>query len=358
MPRPPSYTGSGLGNLAAEVEKRLTGSSLSPGLGQGLDIPDAGTYVLVLFDGLGVAQLGHHEARSLAPAMVGALEAPFPTTTSVSLATLVTAAPPSRHGQVGHLSWFEDVGAVVNTLKWVTVPGEPVPYDYPGVLPQPNLWERLRGAGVEPITVQPGDFTTSPLSRVLYRGARFEPAWDLADLVQATVTLAGEPGRLIFTYVPHVDVSGHVFGLGSQEFTDAIKIAVGVWEGIASALPPGAALLGTADHGLLAFGEKQRHLVRDPRYEELRFAGDPRGVQLWGDVALMEQLANETGSRLADPVPLIGPDPTPEALSRLGERVLLPPEDLVIIPKGFDKRLMCYHGGLSSAEVEVPLLVG
>lgn len=356
--QPPSYHGSGLGNLVAEIETRLAGSSPAAGLGAGIDIPDADTYVLVLFDGLGMAQLTHPEAGSLSNAMTATLEAPFPTTTSVSLATVATAHPPSRHGQVAHLTWFEEVGEVVNTLKWVTIHGDVVTYDYPGLLPAGNLWERLRFHKIEAITVQPGDFTASPLSRAIYRGARFEPAWDLADLVEATVALSAEPGRFVFTYLPHVDVAGHVFGLGSDEFADAMRLAVAVWEGIAAGIPAGVALLGTADHGLLEFDESQKHLVREPRYDALRFAGDPRGVHLWGDPALMNQLAEETGGNLVDPAALIGPDPTPAALSRLGERLLLPPDDLVILPKGFDKRLHCYHGGLTPAEVEIPLLVG
>ena len=147
-------------------------------------------------------QLGDPGARTLAASMSGTLQAPFPSTTSVSLATIATGLPPSKHGQVAHLTWMPDVGKVVNSLKWVTTTGEPVPYGYSSVLPSPNLWERLRAAGVEPITVQPGDFSGSPLSRVLYRGARFEGAWDEEDLVTATVQLASEPRRLIFTYVP------------------------------------------------------------------------------------------------------------------------------------------------------------
>ena len=59
-----------------------------------------------------------------------------------------------------------------------------------------------------------------------------------------------------------------------------------------------------------------------------------------------------------DPVDLIGPDPTPVAMSRLGDKLLLPPDDKTVIPKGFDKRLRCYHGGLTPAEMEIPLLVG
>ncbi len=358
MPAPPSHNGLGLANLVAEIETRLTGTSPTPGLTDPDSIPEAETYVLVLFDGLGVAQLGHPDAARLAADRVATLEAPFPTTTSVSLSTVATAFSPSRHGVVGHLMWMEEHDRVVNTLKWVDTSGAPVVHDYAGMLPRPNLWERLRAAGAEPVTVQYDGFRGTPLSRMLYRSARFEGAWDLADMAEATVSLASEPRRLIFTYFPNVDVAGHVSGVGSPAFGEALRDAVSLWERIANRLPPGVALLGTADHGLVSFDESRKHLVDRADYPGLRFAGDPRGIQLWGDPAQMEALTAVTGSVLADPRELVGPEPCPDALARLGEKVMLPPDDLAVIPSGFDKRLVSYHGGLSRAEVEIPLLVG
>lgn len=355
----PSYDGAGLVNLVAELEGRLTGETPHVGLQTDLAalIPDADTYVFVLFDGLGVAQLAGPHAEPFARSMRGTLQAPFPTTTSVSLATIATGLPPAQHGLVSHLMWMESLGVVVNSLKWLKVTGEPVGYDYPSVLPRSNLWERLRSKGVEPVTVQPANFSGSPLSRLLYRGARFEGAWDVDDLVTATTQLAGSSKRLIFTYVPHVDYAGHVFGLASEEFIEAMRTAVGVWDGLAASLPPEVALIATADHGLLEFTEDQKLLIRDKRFGSLRFAGDTRGVQLWGDWDLMVELADMSGGALVDPGPLLGPNPTEVAMSRLGDKVLLPPDDVAVIPKGFDKRLRCYHGGLSSDEVEIPLLV-
>lgn len=358
MDNGPRYDGSGLVNLIAEVEDRTTGSSPSPGLAETSVLADSATYVLVLFDGLGVAQLDHPDAAVFRSSLAGSLVAPFPTTTTVSLSTVATALPPSQHGQVAHLTWYPDLDLVVNTLKWVTLAGDHVSYDYAGLLPRPNLWERLRASGVEPITVQPGDFRASPLTRSLYRGARFEGAWDTDDLVDATVTLAGQPGRFIFTYVPFVDVAGHTKGQDSNEFTSAMKVAATVWEGIVSRLPPDAVLVGTADHGLMEVTEADKFLVRDPRFDALRFAGDPRGVHLWGDPELMDDLADSVDGRLIDPVPWLGPEPTEAALVHMGERLLLAPPGKVVLPKGFDKRLYCYHGGLMPEEVDIPLLVG
>ena len=355
----PSYDSEGLVNLVSELEMRLTGSSPSPGLEASLAaaIPDADTYVIALFDGLGVAQLDHPAASGLAGSSQGVLHAPFPTTTSVSLATLATGLAPSQHGVIAHLSWMEDLDKVVNTLKWVDLSGEFVPYDYAALLPRPNLWERLRTARVEPITVQPGAFEGSPLSRVLYRGARFEATFDTNDLVTATVQLAATPKRFIFTYVWQVDFAGHVFGLESDEFTEAVALANEVWEGLVSRLPPGVALLGTADHGLVEYSDSEKIISREERFRPLRYAGDSRGVQLWGDGDLIEEFAVAMGGELVEPADLVGPDLSETARSRLGDRLLLAPEGKVILPPGFDKRLRCYHGGLAPAEVEIPLLV-
>ena len=358
MGKIPSYDGSGLVNLVSEIERRLIGSSVFHGLDDASPVDDAATFVLVLFDGLGMAQLEHPEAGVFRSSLAGSLEAPFPTTTSVSLSTVATGLTPSRHGQVAHLTWYPDLELVVNTLKWVTVHGDPVTYDYGALLPRPNLWERLRSAGVEPITVQPGDFQASPLTRAMYRGARFEGAWDPGDLIEATVSLAGEPGRFIFTYVPFVDVAGHVTGQGSAEFTEAMKAAGSIWEGIISGSPADVTVLGTADHGLIEVTENDKILVREPRFDALRFAGDTRGVHLWGDRDLMEDLAASVDGVLVDPLPWLGPDPIEKTLSHLGERLLLAPTGKAVIPKGFDKRLHCYHGGLMPEEVAIPLLVG
>lgn len=343
-----------LADLTGELEQRLAGSSrraLTPGLAS--ELPEADTLVLVLFDGLGVAQLAHDAAAPFRSSQVGVLSSSFPTTTSVALASMVTAQDPGEHGLIAHLMYHPGSDRVVNTLKWVDLTGAPVTWDYASVLPRPNLWERLAEAGVEAITVQPGSFQGSALSRLLYRGARFEPAWTYEELIDATINLASAPGRLIFTYVPPVDVAGHLHGLGSGEFTDAMRYAARVWDQLRSRLPAGVALIGTADHGLIEYPPERKTLVRDRRFDSLRFAGDPRGVHVWGEEGLISDFARSVDSEVVDPADLFGVrHPT------MGDGLVLAPPGRVVLPPGFDKRLLCYHGGLDPAEVEVPLLVG
>ncbi len=360
VPIDPPYPQRGLVNLVAEIEGRLIGASIGQGLAPEVGglIPHGRSYVLVVFDGLGVAQLGHPDAARMLESSRATLESPFPTTTSVALATIATGLPVGDHGLIAHLTWFPELDRVVNTLKWVDLAGKQVRVAYGDLLPRPNLWERLRAGGVEPITVQPSAFSGSPLSRLLYRGCRFEAAWDDQDLVEATVALAAEPGRLVLTYFWQVDYAGHVSGLGSSELGDAMRSASRIWDDLASRLPSDVVLVGTADHGLIEYAEEDKILVRGAPFDTLRYAGDPRGVHLWGEDSVMAELAAATGGELVDPLSLYGPDPIPSACDRSGQALLLAPEGKVILPPGFDKRLRAYHGGLGSAEREVPLLVG
>ena len=96
---------------------------------------------------------------------------------------------------IAYQLWLPEVGDVVNTLKWTTMWGEAFEFDHPSFLPSPNLWERLAAAGVEPITVQPGGFETSPLTKTLYRGCRFEGAWTAARISLTLAVFRSVDGR-------------------------------------------------------------------------------------------------------------------------------------------------------------------
>ncbi|NQV07360.1 alkaline phosphatase family protein, partial [bacterium] len=247
----PDYAGGTIAAVAAELEARLTGHTpgtrLIPDLAA--KIPGTPSYVLVLFDGLGDAQLSHPAASDLAAGRVGAVDAPFPTTTTVSLSTVATAMPPAVHGLIGYEMWLPEAADVVRTIHWTTLTGDDATgIDHRVFLPGPNLWERLSAAGVEPITLQPWGFESSQLSRVLYRGCRFEPYGHEREAARIAAELAATPGRLVFLYVPHVDFAAHVSGQRSQQYTDALKTASAIWEDLSRRLE-GAAAVAIADHG-------------------------------------------------------------------------------------------------------------
>jgi predicted AlkP superfamily pyrophosphatase or phosphodiesterase len=350
-------------NLVAELEFRLGGGHevdrLDPDLAAG--IPEGDTYVLALFDGLGTAQLDHARATEMREALVGPIEAPFPSTTTVSMATIATGMHPATHGTIGHQMWIPDLERVVNVLKWRAPTGEPIDVDTTGWLPSPNLWERLKSHGVEAITVQPGHFQSSPLTRSLYRGARFEPVYADDERIEATVQLASAPGRLVFVYFAEVDFAAHVYGQRSPMYDDALVGADRAWSELARRLPAGAVLVGTSDHGHVDFAESSKTLIRDARYSGLTFYGDPRALYVKGDRAVIDELATDTGARVVEPTELRsmlgdGAD-HPELAERLPDALLLAPPDRLLLPRGMDRRLIGYHGGDTPAERSIPLLV-
>jgi len=347
-------------NVVAELERRLIGTAPSPGLRDGLAscIPDAASYVLVMIDGLGAHQMGHPAAGPLAASRCGVIDASFPTTTTVSLATMATGVPPARHGLLGYQLWLPETGHVVGTIKWTTLWGEPIPYDYDGFLPSPTTWERLTAGGAEAIAVQPAGFEGSPLTRVLYRGARFEGYHDMADSVNAAVSMAGTPGRLIVLYVPQVDFAAHVAGQQSEMYSEAMTTAATVWEQLANRLPPGTAAVGVADHGHVDIPPERRTVIPKADHTGRKFAGDARAVFVHGD-----------GRELADRLPATwmprsemehwwGPgERHPQFDERAPDGVLVADPGHAILHRFSDDRLIGQHGGPTPEELAVPLLV-
>ena len=357
----PSTNRRGLLNLVAEIERRFTGSARAPGLDAELGslIPAGESLVLALFDGLGASQAV--EVEDFAGSIAGVLHAPFPTTTTVSLATVATGRTAAGHGVLGHLMWLSEVNSVTNVLKFVTQEGQPVRLDHASFLPGDTLWERLRQAGIEPVTVQPGSFAGSPLSTALYRGCRFEAVWSKSEWVDATVQLAAEPNRLVFAYWPDVDVTAHVAGRRSETYRRAAIEAGRMWLRLQERLE--VPLVGTADHGHLDYRESGKLLLRSPRMSEFTWFGDSRSLMIKGDADSARDLLADTGAQIVDRQEFSGwfgvdPDPHPRLEERLPDLIALAPDEMLLLPRGFDRRLVGYHGGLRRAEVEIPLLIG
>jgi hypothetical protein len=358
--RPPDYAGGGLVNLVAELERRLIGKAPTPGLHPGLGsvVPDAATYLLVLCDGLGDAQLAHPAAAPLAAARRGALDAPFPTTTTVSLATIATGLPPARHGLLAYQLWLPDRGQVANTIKWTTLWGDPLGLDFSKFLPRPNLWERLAAGGVEPIVLQPLNFGGTPLSRVLYRGCRVEPYADPGEAVAAAAQLTRPGRRLVMLYVPHIDFAAHVWGQQSDGYTEALRLGAGIWQGVADALPPGVAMVGTADHGHVDIPKSRQVRLGKADHEGRTFYGDPRVTFVKGDGASLAGGLPATWVPLKDMRGWWGPGKPHRAFAgRAPDGALFADPGCALLHRFSDDRLIGQHGGLTEEELRIPLLV-
>ncbi len=307
---------------------------------------------------MGSTQLDHPDAQPLRTAFRTSIDAPFPTTTTVSLASLATGLPPSQHGLIAYELYLPDIERVVNSIQWTTLWGDPIPYDYDGFLPSPNLWERLKAGGVEPITIQPGHFEGTPLSKVLYRGCRYEPVYSVVELIDAAVDLAARPGRLVEVYVPNIDVAAHTHGQSSQQYAQAMAFASGLWEAIRGGLPDGAVLVGTSDHGHVDIPIEGQAVVPKRAEKELTLYGDTRVMFVKGDGAPLADALPARWLALGEFSDWLGPGPHHPALAqRAPDGALLADDGHRLMHRFTNQRLIGSHGGLTDHERLVPLLV-
>lgn len=359
MPSSPGTDGRSLVSLVSELERRARGDAPTPGLDPDLaaTVPPGRSTVFVLFDGMGHDVVASRpEADPLRMALRGRLLAPFSSQTSVATATIATGVHPVTHGLIGYLLRLPRTGTVVNTLWWFDGAG-PVDVDLGTFLPVPNVSERLAGAGWSTAVVEPAGFLGSPLDRVLYRNARTYGVTTDDELVQRTVELAIEPGTFVVAYVPHVDAAGHAEGPGSDAHRVAVDMASTIWDELSGRLPPHVTLVGTADHGMV--GVDDRITIEPP--DVVQLGGDNRVVFLWGDPAACRGFAEALPGRWIDAVDATGwwgAGPVhPEFHARRPEGLLIAPERTVFHHPGSPTPLAGYHGGLTAAELGIPLLV-
>lgn len=358
----PSYAGDNLVNLVAELEGRLTGRSPTRGLRSDLadSIPPARNYLLVVFDGLGTGQLSHPGARALRESHRADLEAPFPTTTTVSLSSICTGLTPGRHGVIGYRQWMPDLGKVVSLLRWTDLSGRVVDYHTPSFLPAPNLWERLAARQARGVVVQPAAFFRTPLTGMLYRGAAMR-GYSTPSEVEPAFLVSRSGRTLAMIYHHAVDVAAHEKGQRSPEYRQAITGADRLWARLARRLPPDTVMVGTSDHGHVDLPESGKIKLTRAETSGLRWWGDSRSLMLSGPSDRIRALAERTGAELVPAAHLrrwLGPgNPHPDLASRMPDALLLAPDSAGIFPKGMDTKKTGHHGGLTPAEVRIPLLV-
>ena len=211
---------------------------------------------VLLVDGLGADLVRAH--ASLAPTLAalhapaGDLSAPCPSTTPVSLATLGTGMPPCSHGILGFVTAVpgerDAAGAdrVLNHVQW-------------GDDPDPDTWQARRtvfeqaaAAGVAVTAVGPYAYAGSGLTSAVYRGADYPGSVSHGDLTaQMLASLAAGSRSLVYGYVPELDLTGHVRGVDSAAWRAQLTLVDRLVEQLVAGLPDDAALLVTADHGMI-----------------------------------------------------------------------------------------------------------
>lgn len=362
-----------LPGVAAALDVRVERDGLPPDpLGLTAALGGARRIAVLLVDGLGADLVRAH--ADLAPTLAamtgpaGDLSAPCPSTTPVSLATLGTGMPPGAHGILGFVTTVPGEDRALNHVQW----GEdPDPADWQA---RPTVFERATAQGVEVTAVGPYLYKGSGLTRAVYRGAHYPGSVGPGDLTaQMGQALRAAPRALVYGYLAELDLTGHVRGVDSDAWRAQLALIDRIVEQVVDTLPPDAALLITADHGMLDIPAATRlDLDHEPDLDEgvRLLAGEPRAryvhavdgaaddvLAAWRTVLGDRAWVTSRGEAIASGV-----------FGRVDHALAARIGDVVALARGTwaftaterepgPSRLIGYHGSITATETAIPLLV-
>jgi hypothetical protein len=326
---------------------------------------EADRVVLLVVDGLGWAQL--EERRHLAPTLAAFAGGPIttvaPSTTATALTSISTGLPPGEHGVMGYRI---AVGSeVLNVLRWTTAQGDARRRIVPVELQPHAAFDGQRPPVVTRVEFAASGFTLAHLAPVRFTGYR-----TLGTLTAEVVRLAhaGEP--FVYAYYEGLDKVSHEYGLAEQ-YDEELRWLDHLVATLLESLPPGTALVVTADHGQVETGDDVVELSSDVLTHVAMQSGEGRFRWLHARSgrapALLEAAEAQVGDRAwvrtreqAIAEGWYGPKVTDAAAGRLGD-VLLAAKGTVAFHDPDDTGpyvLVGRHGSLTEDEMLVPLLVG
>ena len=365
----PSYGTATLADLSSSIL-----ASLDPGSPESqnvLGLTPAQRACLLIVDGLGWELLRDHPAaapflselaRNSKPITSG-----FPATTVTSLGSICTGRPPGQHGILGYQVRIPGENRLLNGLRWDS---RVDPYQWQ---PLPTIYERATEAGIAAVHVAQGSFRGTGLTIATMRGADFWPADSMGALAaQAAAAITAHGRAYVSVYHGDLDATGHVFGVGSDAWYNHLAHVDKLAEQIASALPSGACLYVTADHGMVDIGPDDKLDV--DAHRELRaglalLGGEPRARHLYARPGAAADVLAAWREVLSDRAWVLSRDeaikegwfgPVDERMvPRIGDVVAAPAGSMALVAMKEEPResaLFGMHGSLTSSEQLVPAL--
>jgi hypothetical protein len=336
-------------------------------------LPGKQSYLVILVDGLGVANIkaagGHAGFLNQKLTTSKSLYSGFPTTTATSLASFATGKQSGEHAFIGYRVFDREVSKPINLLNDLGTEFPPQMYQ-----DLQTISEQAVKAGKNVVTVGPGEYEGSGFTQATMPASKYLAAKTLQERFDAARSEIAKPGTLVYLYIPELDQLAHRFGCQSQNWLNTIEDLDSVLAAFMKSLPKTAGAILTADHGVIDVAQTS-HIYLE-QYEAMKdlamVGGDPRVGFLYFDtgidlVAKREALQGDLGSQVEvvtvqELVDAGWYQPLSESAKKVSpDLVLLPKGDRVVYHREFAKvksmSMIGQHGGMSKAEWEVPLLV-
>ena len=346
----------------------------------GLDLGGVRRLCMLLVDGLGAEALAEHpgEAPFLASLAGPTLTAGFPSTTAASLGSLGTGRPPGEHGIVGYLLAVPGHERAMNALQWrlhgpgpaVDLLAELVPEQFQ---PAPTAFERAEAAGIRVTRLGPAFHGRSGLTRAALRGGQFRASHSAGDLAAEAAALLREDGPgLVYAYHGDLDLTGHLRGPRSDAWMLDLVNVDRLSAAIADRLPADAALVVTADHGMVEVTERLDLESAPGLLDGVRLVGgEPRARHVYAQDGAAPDVLAAWQSSIGDGFAVLsrdeaiasgwfGPTVTRQSRHTIGDVVAVAGGSGALVRRGAEplqSSLIGHHGSLTSREMMVPLLV-
>ena len=327
--------------------------------------------VVVLVDGLGSENLragaGHAPFLNAALRESKSINTVFPSTTAAAITSFGVGMVPSDHGVFGYSVFDRSVNQVRNLLTgW----GDDfLPNEFQT---NPSVTQVTALHNVDSYTVGPGEYEGSGFTQLNMDAAKYVAARSFDERVGETLKIVrGKSRSLTYLYFPELDSIAHASGAGSLEWLAKLEDLDAAIKSLTAQLPKDTGLILTADHGIVDVPRENQIYLDEFEIPGLTaVTGDPRNCFLYFESGVsVETVAEKLAAELDDRCYVVSPQQLID-LGWFGRSIanaeFLP--DLFVIAKttaacyhrGFAKpqslRMIGQHGGISQAELSVPLL--
>jgi len=268
---------------------------------------------------------------------------------------------------------------VMNVLQWrlhgpgpaVDLLSDVVPEHFQ---PAPTAFERAEADGVRVSRIGPAFQERSGLTRAALRGGQFRASHSAGDLAAEAAAMLRHDGRVL-TYAYHgdLDLTGHLRGPATDAWTLDLANVDRLAAAIAERLPSDAALVVTADHGMVEVTERIDVDAAPDLLDGVRLVGgEPRARHVYARAGAAADVLAVWQASLGDGFAVVpreeaiasrwfGPTVSATAHQLIGDVVAAARGSGGLVRRGAEplqSSLIGHHGSLTAGEMMVPLLVG
>ena len=319
------------------------------------EIFKAETINFVLADGLGTENLKMSRSNFLNNSNSFSVNSTFPSSTNVALSTINYVSKPVDTGILGYYLFDENEHGLINALNW-NQENKSILKDV-DIKDNKTIWTILKSKGVTSNNIQPKDLIHSALSEYIYKDSHQIAYKDTEELNEIISDSSVLDNRFNFIYYPNIDISAHVFGVGSEEWHEEIDIFEKFIKNLNNSHSRKMYTLITADHGLTNIPQKNR--VYLDYTDEIKIFGDQRSVYINGDSHEVEKVFKDVPGRFltSEEITKLLGNPQTDLSKRLyPDHCFLLEDGYIVFPKHLKGNLVGYHGGTTPEEMNVPVI--